>query len=50
MAAHLEATKARLDGSFQWIDVVGFSLLAALLATAVLRTRNRQYRRGTRAW
>ena len=75
-----KATKARLDGSFKWIDVfgvailagIGFtvsllvaelsfghgslhddhakvgilaaSLLAALLATAVLRTRNRQYR------
>ena len=75
-----KATKARLDGSFKWIDVFGVSLLAgigftvsllvaelsfghgsphddhakvgiltasllaALLATAVLRTRNRQYR------
>ena len=76
-----KATKARLDGSFKWIDVFGVSLLAgigftvsllvaelsfghgslhddhakvgiltasllaALLATAVLRTRNGQYRR-----
>lgn len=75
-----KATRARLDGSFKWIDVFGLSILAgigftvsllvaelsfgqgsvhddhakvgilaasvlaALLATAVLRTRNRQYR------
>jgi NhaA family Na+:H+ antiporter len=76
-----KATRARLDGSFKWIDVFGVSLLAgigftvsllvaelsfghgslhddhakvgilaasllaAILATVVLRTRNRQYRR-----
>ena len=75
-----KTTKARLDGSFKWIDVFGVSLLAgigftvsllvaelsfghgsiaddhakvgilsasllaAVLATVVLRTRNRQYR------
>lgn len=75
-----KATRARLDGSFKWIDIFGVSILAgigftvsllvaelsfgqgsvhddhakvgilaasvlaALLATAVLRTRNRQYR------
>ena len=75
-----KVTKARLDDSFKWIDVVGVSilagigftvsllvaelsfgngslhddhakvgilaasLLAALLASVVLRTRNRQYR------
>ena len=76
-----KATRARLDGSFKWVDVLGVSLLAgigftvsllvaelsfgqgtqhddhakvgilaasllaALLATAVLRARNRHYRR-----
>jgi NhaA family Na+:H+ antiporter len=76
-----KVTRARLDGSFKWIDVFGLSilagigftvslllaelsfgqgtahedhakvgilaasLLAALLATVVLRARNQQYRR-----
>ena len=80
-----KATKARLDGSFKWIDVFGVSLLAgigftvsllvaelsfghgslhddhakvgilaasllaALLATVVLRIRNRQYRQAEEA-
>ena len=54
-----KVTKARLDDSFKWIDIFGHgslfddhakvgilaaSLLAALLATVVLRIRNRQYR------
>jgi NhaA family Na+:H+ antiporter len=80
-----KATRARLDGSFKWIDVCGVSLLAgigftvsllvaelsfghgslhddhakvgilaasliaAVLATVVLRTRNGQYRRAEEA-
>mgnify|MGYP000445098255 FL=1 len=80
-----KVTRARLDTSFKWVDVVGVSLLAgigftvsllvaelsfgqgsvqddhakvgilaasvlaALLATAVLRTRNRQYRQAEEA-